>query len=520
VLFDPTTEQQPSSRTPPKGWNRRLLAVHGFGCTGGWNIQGAAQGGLATAGFDFSLLNVGRLAEGWAIFTNTLQHPSNNCNAMLASEAASMSKEFFVKHHGVPDFTVSAGCSGGSYGSSLPADRLPGLFDGVLLACTYPDPLSIAFAGSDARLLARYFTERRPLQELDEGQQVAISGHKTLSAFMDAANQAGRIDPMAKRADMSGYVAGQFNAAVVNSMRYDPVTNPKGARGTLYDASRNVYGINPETGAALRPFDNVGVQYGLQTLNDGTLSFAQFLDLNEHIGGFDADANYVAGRSVGNVDAMRRAQEAGLQLSASAGLASIPVFDVTGQYDEDGRYHYQWFHFAVRERLGRANGNLDNYVMWRGDEVPAEKAWALFVDWVAAYKADTSGRSQREKVVAARPREAVDGCWKTSTDFIAETQTLGHDGKTLCNALWPSWTFPRRIAGGPISAHIMKCSLKPVDDADYSTKPTPVQLVRLRAVFPDGVCDWSKPGNYLPVVPDGSVGPSPRALIYQAPRLQ
>jgi len=53
------------------------------------------------------------LGEGYATFENTLQHPANNCNAVLQAETAMMSKEHFIKIHGVPRYTVSAGCSGG-----------------------------------------------------------------------------------------------------------------------------------------------------------------------------------------------------------------------------------------------------------------------------------------------------------------------------------------------------------------------------------------------------------------------
>ena len=59
--------------------------------------------------------------------------------------------------------------------------------------------------------------------------------------------------------------------------------NPKGARPTIFDVARNVYGVNPATGAALRPYDNVGVQYGLHALNTGAITVSQFLDLNEKI---------------------------------------------------------------------------------------------------------------------------------------------------------------------------------------------------------------------------------------------
>ena len=37
----------------------------------------------------------------------------------------------------------------------------------------------------------------------------------------------------------------------------------------MFDAAQNIYGVDPATGAALRPFDNVGVQYGLNALNSG-----------------------------------------------------------------------------------------------------------------------------------------------------------------------------------------------------------------------------------------------------------
>ncbi|CAN5184431.1 DUF6351 family protein [soil metagenome] len=513
VLHDPTTESAPTPLAPPKAWNRRLIAVEGFGCPAGWYIQGAAQGNIAVAGFDFGLLNLKRLGEGYSTFANTLHHASNNCNAVLASEAAMMSKEYFAKTIGVPALTVSAGCSGGSYGSSQPADRIPGLFDGVLIACTFPDPLGIAFSGSDGHLLTHYFAATNPAG-FTVAQQVAISGYKGQQAFIDAANQAGRTDPVSGRVDITGYLSGTFNNAVPVASRYNAISNPTGARGTVYDAAKNIYGVDKANGFALRPFDNVGVQYGLAALNAGIITTTQFIDLNERIGGYDQDANYVATRVVGDDGAMKRAQQAGLQLGGNGGLAAIPVFDVTGLYNDDAGYHYQWFHFAMRERMAQANGSSANHVMWRGNPVPPETAWGLFMDWVVAYKADTSSASQRDKVVARKPAGAVDGCWKSSTEFIAEPQTLSSAPDSQCNTLFPSWTFPRQVAGGPVAANIMKCTLKPVVAADYAVAFTQAELNRLTALYPSGVCDWSKSGKVTGVVPNGSFGPAPDDLVF------
>jgi hypothetical protein len=190
------------------------------------------------------------------------------------------------------------------------------------------------------------------------------------------------------------------------------------------------------------------------------------------------------------------------------------VFDITGLYNDAGGYHYQWTHFAQRDRMAQANGNADNHVMWRGNPVPFETAWSTFIDWVAAYKADASQASQRAKVIAKKPAAAVDGCWKSLTEFISEKQTLSRLPDTQCNTLFPSWTFPRQVAGSPVAANIMKCTLKPVAAADYKVAFTSAEWVRLESIFPDGVCDWTKTGNYTGVVPDGSFGPSPLNQVF------
>ena len=513
VLHDPTREPAPAPFQPPRGWNRRLIAIQGFGCPGGWYVQGGAQGNLTRADTDFSLLNLDRLRQGYALFANTLHHASNNCNAVLASEAAMMSKERFIETYGVPDFTVSAGCSGGSYGSAQPADRVSGLFDGVLITCTFPDPLSIALSGSDGHLLSHYWSVTNPHDFTDE-QKVAVTGYKGMGAFMDAANQAGRTDPVPGRVDVEGYRSAAWNSVVPEALRYHPRDNPDGARPTVYDAAVSIYGSDPATGFASRPFDNMGVQYGLGALGSGVISVDQFLDLNERVGGYDQDANYVPRRSVGNPGAIERAYRSGLHTVGDGGLASIPVFDLTGIYNDDGGYHYQWFHFALRERMLEANGDTKNHVMWRGDAVPFEPAWDTFVGWVATYTADAGPGSQRERVIRNKPPEAVDGCWSDDSTFIAEPQTLGRVGTTECNKRFPSWTFPRHVAGGPLAANVLKCALEPISREAYSVEFSDAQWQRLQSMFPSGVCDWSRAGvGQVGVTVDGSFGPSPANRI-------
>jgi hypothetical protein len=375
VLHDPATDSRPTPFSPPRGWNRVLVAQHGSGCPSGWYIQGGRQG--------VDILDHPLLTEGYALFINTLNHPTNSCNAFLAGETTMMGKEHFIETFGPPRYTISTGGSGGAYTSLQVADAFPGLIDGISIRSTFPDALSIALAGLDARLLMHYFTLTNPTG-FTEAQQVAVSGYSGLKAFLDAANQAQRTDPVPGRADLEGYQSARWNAAVPEASRYHPTGNPAGARPTIFDAARNVYGVDPATGFALRPYDNVGVQYGLNALAAGTITVAQFLDLNERIGGVDHDSNYVARRTIGDASAIRRAYEAGLTLGGAGGLSAIPIFD-NATSNEAERYHYGWFHFALRERLRQANGDSDNLVMWR--TVSESAANRMFTSWMEAYKA-------------------------------------------------------------------------------------------------------------------------------------
>lgn len=519
ILFDPTKDVEPTPATPPKNWNKRLVYGHGTGCMGGWYIQGGVWG--------YNPMNDTWLSRGYAVASNTLNHPTNSCNIVLASEAASMTKEYFIKRFGVPVYTITTGTSGGAIASMQVSDMNPGLFDGALIDATFPDALTIANSASDAHLLTLYFASSAPSASTFTPQQKAlVSGYATEMTMVANGNQMGRTDPVPGRtaptyAGVNNYAPAVWNAAVPQSMRYDPNAAPPnfaGARPTVFDISVNVFGraknpLDPSGNStyALRPFDNVGVQYGLSALNSGAITLTQFLDLNANIGGFDTDANPVAARSVGNADAIMRAYQSGIFLGANGGLGSIPILDASNIYAEDtSNYHMQWEHFAVRERLVQANGNADNQVMWRGGIAAlSANSIAAFEKWMEAIAADKSSDPQRTKVIRNKPSDLVDGCFDKSTpsQFIAEKQTLGVGG-TQCNILWPSYRMARMEAGGPLSAYILKCQLKPIDLADYKVTFSATDLSRLRAIFPGGVCDWSKPGvNQKPVVTWASFGP-------------
>ena len=68
------------------------------------------------------------------------------------------------------------------------------------------------------------------------------------------------------------------------------------------------------------------------------------------------------------------------------------------------------------------------------------------------------------------------------------------DAGAKCNQLFPVHENVRIAAGGPIAGDILKCRLKPIDFGQYQQTFTDSERARVRAIFPDGVCDWSRPG--------------------------
>ena len=109
---------------PPRGWNRRLIAHARFGLS---RRAGTSRAAVWASTFSTTRSS----AQGYALFINTLNHPTNSCNAFVAGETTMMGKEHFIETFGVPFYTISTGGSGGAYTSLQIADAFPGLIDGV-----------------------------------------------------------------------------------------------------------------------------------------------------------------------------------------------------------------------------------------------------------------------------------------------------------------------------------------------------------------------------------------------------
>jgi hypothetical protein len=183
--------------------------------------------------------------------------------------------------------------------------------------------------------------------------------------------------------------------------------------------------------------------------------------------------------------------------NGGGGLALVPIIDSRAYLDQtaQGNLHLRYHSFAFRERLRKANGTIANEVMLVGPS-PASREQTAYTlakmdEWLTKLVSDKSSDRIMDKIVRAKPADLVDRCYSESGQRIDETQTLT-GGE--CSKLYPPFASPRMVAGAPIINNILKCQLKPVDFADYKAPLSVAGKARLGEIFPNGVCDWSKPG--------------------------
>lgn len=499
VLHNPAAESTPTPVNKSSGWNGKLVYTFGGGCTGGWYRQGTGTGGVV----DLGTLPI--LQQGYAVASSSLNVYGNNCQDVTTSESMAMVKERFIEAYGRPNYTIGWGCSGGSYQQYQIADNYPGLLDGILPGCSFPEVMfATVYSITDMRLLGNYFRNTAPATFTDD-QQRRVAGVQLVQSIYTGTNYNGamRIAPNEWIA-LDGSTQTYCPSVLPVSQRWSP-TNTTGARCDVYDHVVNVLGRDPATGYARRPIDNVGVQYGLQELNAGRITVDQFLDMNERVGGYDVNGGFQAARTVADLEAVRRAYRTGRLTNAGGGLKDVPIIDYRAYQDEDpgGNIHLRYHSFSMRERLIKANGDADNQVMLHEDiryggysssSPLLMRALAEMDKWLAAIHADKAAGTQHQKVVRNKPSTLVEGCMTrdaTNPTFIAEKMSINAG---QCAQLYPAPAAPRAVAGAPIAHDIIKCTLKPVTMTDYAVAFSGAQQTRLNTIFAGGVCNYAVPG--------------------------
>jgi hypothetical protein len=524
VLFDPSKDDVKTGWkpvAPQAGWNTKVL--YAFGASSG---QPRQQFHSEVSWADATITtNAAALGKGFLVAVNSMTDSLFNDNRVLMTETLMMMKEKIIDSYGDVRYVMGNGCSGGSINQLTAASIFPGLLDGIQPTCTYPDSETTAIEVSDCALLVNYYQSQAWQDRLTadnisadpvkiNAMKAAINGHVDQSgchAWVNSFSNLGRPGnyiPTIVLDNTSGKTGPDprvttpgNNCNLPNAMVYDPVGNPTGVRCTGQDNAVAIWGTAKDTQRAQSLADNVGVQYGLKAFLAGKISAEDFVTLNEHIGGIDGDDNFTPARTRADVDALATAYRAGI-IGDGAHWAKTPMIDLRGW--NDNQIHHVWRSFALRARLDAANGNHANHVMWRFPAVltaaqspdPATfaltmQSFTMMDQWLTAMKADTKSTSQQARIAAARPTGAFDFCNKpidaTHSTMVTDFAVCDADPALVPHA------SPRQIAGGPVAENVLKCQLRPMNRADYPGMDDG-QFNRLKAVFPDGVCDFTRPG--------------------------
>jgi hypothetical protein len=382
------------------------------------------------------------------------------------------------------------------------ASVMPGLLQGIQTGVSYPDAVSTWIETRDCGLLGMFY-QTPAGTTLSTADRAALEGKP--NTYCNAWIGSFLSPQVPTRAANCGT---GFPAAIV----YDPLLRPNGVRCSIHDMMVNIFGTVVDTDRNTKPkipYDNAGVQYGLQALKSGAITPEQFVQVNETVGAYDSDMNWTAGLAATPTvpaprfralpDVFPQIYRSGL-LDKAANLAKVTIIDLRPNLGPD--IHQPWRSMEKRARLDATNGTHANHVI-RGSGTSTgaaltAQAFKMTDRWLAAIEADKSSATIEQKVLTNKPADVHDGCYANAGATNADLTTELLITDPACPIAAPlTQTSPHIVAGGPLSEDIFKCQLKPFDavSADYgSVVFTAGQITRLRAVFPDGVCDWTKPG--------------------------
>jgi len=488
ILYDPSKPFRPWA--PQKGWNHKLLITHGASC-GIERKSGEAP----------DVMNDAALSHGFAVLSTALDNAGHNCNLATQAESLIMAKERLVEEYGRIRYTIATGCSGGSLVQQQVGNAYPGVYQGLLPQCSFPDSWSTGQQLAAYHLTRLYFensTKWAPGIAWTPDQIAEVEGHPNHANVV--------IFDTVYWTDLA--IPDDGCVGVKPEQTYNAETNPGGVRCTLVDYMINVFGPRrpnvwsaPEKkvghGFAGIPLDNVGLQFGLRALRQGKITPAQYVDLNQKIGGVDIDINPVSHRNVADQPALRNAYRNGA-INETNNLKGVPIIDLRGP--DPGAFHDAYRTWTIRARLERQEGHHPkNHVIWFGhapligDAQYATEGLYAIDRWLARVEADKRHVSRERKVADDRPGDIQDRC--SQIPGVEQVDVPGV-GKVCKNKdVQTRFATPAMVAGEGIRTDTNKCKLKRHLRSDYYPIDfTDDQWKTLQKTFPTGVCDWSKLG--------------------------
>jgi uncharacterized tannase-like protein DUF6351 len=498
---------------PQPQFNHELYVTHGYDCETDNGVSAPPWGdGLTTLGLpalptieDSSQVALGM---GFAVMSTALDNSAVDCDVALQAESVLMAKEHLIDRYGTLKYTIGYGCSGGSLAVQTISNAYPGIYNGLIVQCSFPDADSTIQQIADYYLTGNYFgINGGPLPDGFSGVLGGTLGTQEWTGAQIADIEGTGVENLPLPFDNAFSESAFFSFGspynctnVTAAQEYNPKTHPGGVRCGILDWQSNLLGLEPKSawnaqekaaghGYGGIPLGNVGVQYGLDALEKKEISPSQFAALNAYIGGVNIDLGYQPQRTVPDLQALRNAYRTGLINEANN--LTLPIIDTRGPNDP-GLAHDSFRTFAVTARLQQQHGTSANQVVWEGpapiigDFQYTKMALEAMNAWVGRIYADHSDKPYAKKVIDDKPASIHEQC-------------SDGDGTILTNSLCPSavvpvYGTPRTVAGEPISTYQNECQLEPLSRSSYDVTFTAAEWALLEKAFPTGVCDYAKPG--------------------------
>lgn len=535
------TPEELGTRTMSSLWNKKLIYQFNGGSGIGFR-QGRQK---ATKTISRRLTEV---QKGYAIISSSGNRTSYTYNMLLAEDTARRVKLHFISLFGEPLYTVGIGGSGGGLAQYLIGQNSRGILDGLIPQYSYPDMLSQTIYTLDCDLFNNYFTfrakENSRWQQWDQRQLL-----EGMNSLQDFPQKIAFLQPVAQL--MAGMVPSfpQGNSECINGyfglstfihnprqgfLRHfyseDVVgqTNWNYWEDMAWLFSRDKHGLVEST------WDNEGVQYGLHALKQNKITLAEFVHINKNIGSWKPQHQMKAetiitpfGRKMpfwlslwgsDNItqvinDKMAPRRSAPLSAIEAAyrggqvfiGKLDLPIIDVRHYLEEKLDMHHMSASFSTRLRLQQANGHYENQVIWvaKRDFDPTIQAFDLMDLWLLKSKEFPELNAAQSK-----PAQLQDTCFDDQGGVLAKGKDVWHGNwndvdygkKSLkrgkCAEHYAIFSNSRIQAEGPWQGSVFKCYKIPFDQAIkqgmYGDIDLAEQLTSLRAIFPQGVCDYSQ----------------------------
>lgn len=478
------------------------------------------------------------LAQGYAVVTSSGNETGVHYNLRLAEETALMVKQHFSDTYGVPKYTVGIGGSGGAIQQYAFAQNNRNILDAGIPTHSYPDMVTQTIHVPDCNLLEQYFLEE---VALNPGSQWATWSNRRKIEGLNTSDTV--INPLTRTPGSSECINGWFGAAslAINPKFADPAYFAalqfygyppqviQAVKWTHWNDLATIYGTTSTTFAPI-PFDNVGVQYGLKALREGEITTQEFLSINACAGSWKEQPEFMnwntaadpfdsanmrrsadcrtnfqspSPRRSGELQAMRAAYTSGHVFTGKR--LDMPVVDLRPYLEPVLDMHNSRQSFSTRARLeaedkphghgpGHKRADADNQVIWfaGSDAAFGQQLFAAL------------GLLDQYLTTRVRPAEFTDRCVAPDGSLIAAgddvwSGILDDEAPGPCTAAFAIHSSSRMVAGDSFRGDLFKCDLKPLAralrDGTYGRRApfSASELRWLQNIFPQGVCDYSKP---------------------------